>query len=91
MTKTELIAKIAEKAGTTKKDAENALAAVIESITEALSNGDRVQLTGFGTFEVRHRAARDGVNPQNKQKIKIPASNVPAFKPGKSLKDAVAD
>lgn len=90
MTKAELVSAIAEKTELTKKDSEKALAAVIESITEALKKGDKVALVGFGTFEVRARAARQGINPQTKKKIKIPATKVPAFKAGKALKEAVA-
>ena len=90
MNKSDLIANIAEKSGLTKKDADKALSAVIDSITEALKSGDKVQLVGFGTFEVRERAAREGVNPRTGDKIKIAASKVPAFKAGSALKDAVA-
>lgn len=90
MTKAELVAKIAEKADLTKKDSEIALGAVVEAISEALVAGDKVQLTGFGTFEVRERKEREGINPATKQPIKIAATKVPAFKPGKALKDAVA-
>lgn len=90
MTKAELISAIAEKTEFTKKDSEAALAAVLESITDALKKGDKVALVGFGTFEVRARAARTGINPQTKKKIKIPAAKVPAFKAGKALKEAVA-
>ncbi|MCL2037238.1 MAG: HU family DNA-binding protein [Oscillospiraceae bacterium] len=91
MTKADLVTMVAEKAGTTKKDADIALAAVIDSITEALAQGDKVQLVGFGTFEVREHAEREGVNPQTKAKIKIPATKRPAFKAGRALKEAVAD
>ncbi|MCL1788989.1 MAG: HU family DNA-binding protein [Oscillospiraceae bacterium] len=91
MTKADLITMVADKAGITKKNADVALGAVIDSITETLAKGEKVQLVGFGTFEVRERAAREGVNPQNKQKIKIPATKVPAFKAGRALKEAVAD
>ncbi|MDR0197702.1 MAG: HU family DNA-binding protein [Oscillospiraceae bacterium] len=91
MTKAELIAMVAEKAGTTKKDADAALTAIVASITEALAKGEKVQLVGFGTFEVRERAAREGVNPQTQKKIKIPATKVPRFKPGRALKEAIAD
>jgi DNA-binding protein HU-beta len=91
MTKAELITMVAEKAGTTKKDADTALTAVIDSITETLAKGDKVQLVGFGTFEVRERAARKGVNPRTKQPLDIAAAKVPAFKPGRALKEAVAD
>ncbi len=90
MTKAELVTAIANKTDLTKKNSEAALAAVLESITEALENGERVVLVGFGTFEVRARAARTGINPQTKKKIKIPAAKVPAFKAGRALKDAVA-
>ncbi|MCL2697391.1 MAG: HU family DNA-binding protein [Oscillospiraceae bacterium] len=90
MTKADLITAVAQKAELTKKDADAALTAVIDSITEALKKGEKVQLVGFGSFEVRERAAREGVNPQTQKKIKIPASKVPAFKAGKALKDAVA-
>ena len=89
MNKTELIAKIADKSGLTKKDADKALTAVIDSITEALVNADKVQLVGFGTFELRTRAERKGRNPLTKAEITIPASKVPAFKAGKALKDAI--
>ncbi len=90
MTKAELVTKVAEKADLTKKDAEKAINAVVDSIKETLANGEKIQLVGFGTFEVRERAAREGINPQTKKKIKIPASKVPAFKAGSALKDAVA-
>ena len=89
MNKTELVANVAEKAGLTKKDAEKALGAVIESIEEALVEGDKIQLIGFGTFEVKDRAARTGRNPQTGKEINIPASNTPVFKAGKALKDSV--
>jgi len=91
MTKTELVTLVAEKAGTTKKNADAALTAVIDSITETLAKGEKVQLVGFGTFEVRERAAREGVNPQTREKIKIAATKTPAFKPGRALKEAVGD
>ncbi|MEG3073808.1 MAG: HU family DNA-binding protein [Ruthenibacterium sp.] len=90
MTKVELIAKVAADADLTKKDAEKAVAAVLEGITAALKSGDKVSLVGFGTFETRHRPERKGRNPQTKQEITIPASIAPAFKAGKGLKDAVA-
>ena len=90
MTKAELINAIAEKGGLTKKDAEKSLNAVVASITDALVNGDKVQIVGFGTFEVRERKAREGINPQTKKKISIAATKVPAFKAGRALKDAVA-
>ena len=89
MNKTELIAAITEKTGFTKKDAEKAIAAVVASIEEALVKGDKVQLIGFGTFEVRERAARVGRNPQTKEEIKIAASKQPVFKAGAALKKAV--
>ena len=90
MTKAELIAAIAEKSGMTKKDADAALSAVIDTITDTLAKGDKIQLVGFGTLEVRERKAREGINPQSKSKIQIPATKVPAFKAGRALKDAVA-
>ncbi len=90
MTKTELINAVAAKAGLTKKDSEKAVAAVVEAVTEALVKGDKVALLGFGTFEVRERAARTGINPRTKETIKIAATKAPAFKAGKALKDAVA-
>ena len=89
MNKTELVAAVANKAGVSKKDAEKALAAVIDSITDALVNGDKVSLVGFGTFEVRHRAAKDAINPATKKPVHVDAKDVPAFKAGKALKDAV--
>lgn len=90
MTKVELVAKIAEDAGISKKAAEAALAATLEGITTALTKGDKVALVGFGTFETRKREARTGRNPQTGKEIKIAATTVPAFKAGKGLKDAVA-
>ena len=90
MNKTELVAAIAEKTDLTKKDAELALTAVVESITEALEKGDKVQLIGFGSFEVKNRAARTGRNPKTKEAINIPAAKVPAFKASKTLKDTIA-
>ena len=89
MNKTGLVNEIAAKAQLNKVDAKKALEATLETIAEALKNEDKVQLIGFGTFEVRHRAARKGRNPQTGAEIEIPASKVPAFKPGKALKDAV--
>lgn len=89
MTKVELIAAVAEKAGLSKKDADKAVNAAIEAITEGLKNDGKVQLVGFGTFEVRERAAREGKNPATGEKIQIAASKVPAFKAGKALKDCV--
>jgi len=90
MNKTELIAAIAEKAGLTKKDAERVLNAAFDAITGALANGDRVQVSGFGAFEVKTREARVGRNPRTKETIQIPASKNPVFKAAKALKDAVA-
>lgn len=90
MNKTELVAAIAEKTDLTKKDSEAALAAVVDAITEALIKGDKVQLIGFGSFEVKNRAARVGRNPKTKEAIEIPATRVPVFKAGKALKDVVA-
>ena len=90
MNKTELIAATAEKAGITKKDAERVLNAAIDSITAAMVAGDKVQVSGFGIFEVRNRDARVGRNPHTKETIEIPATRVPAFKASKALKDAVA-
>ena len=90
MTKTELAAKVAEKAGISKKAAAEAVDAVLATITEALDAGEKVSLVGFGTFEVRTRAARQGINPRTKENIAIPASKLPVFKAGKSLKDVIA-
>ena len=89
MNKTELVAAVAEKAGLSKKDADKAVAAVVDAIIASLKAGDKVQLVGFGTFEVKARAAREGINPLTKQKIKIAASKNPVFKAGKAFKDAV--
>lgn len=89
MNKAELITSMAEKSQLTKKDAESALKAFIDSVQEALENGDKVQLIGFGTFETRERAAREGRNPRTKESITIPASTVPVFKAGKEFKDRV--
>ena len=91
MNKTELIAEVANKAGLSRKDAEKALGAVVETITEAVVKGDKVQLVGFGSFETKQREARTGRNPQTKETIEIPATRVPVFKAGKALKDAVAE
>ena len=90
MTKTELIAITAEKAGMTKKDAEKAVSAALEAITAELAAGNRVQLAGFGTFETKTRAARTGRNPKTTETIEIPATKYPVIKAGKALKDAVA-
>ena len=89
MNKTELVAAVAQKAELSKKDAEKAVAAVIDSITAALKKGEKVQLVGFGTFEVRNRAAKQGHNPKTGEPMMVPASKLPAFKAGKALKDAV--
>jgi len=89
MNKAELITSMAEKSNLTKKDAELALKALIESVEEALENGEKVQLIGFGTFECRERAERTGRNPRTKEEIKIPASKVPVFKAGKEFKEKV--
>ena len=89
MNKAELITSMAEKSQLTKKDAESALKAFIDSVQEALENGDKVQLIGFGTFETRERAAREGRNPRTKETITIPASTVPVFKAGKVFNDRV--
>lgn len=88
MNKSELITQVSESAELSKKDATKAVDAVFEAISDALQKGDKVQLVGFGNFEVRERSARKGRNPQTGEEIDIPASKVPAFKPGKSLKDA---
>ena len=89
MNKAELIAAIAAKTGDTKKAAEASVNAFVETVTNALVEGDKVQLVGFGSFEVRKRAPRKGRNPQTKEEIKIPASKAPVFKAGKALKDLV--
>ena len=89
MNKSELIAAIATKTGDTKKGAEASLNAFVEAVTESLVKGEKVQLVGFGSFEVRKRAARKVRNPQTKEEIKIPASKAPVFKSGKALKDLV--
>ncbi|GAE89617.1 HU family DNA-binding protein [Acetivibrio straminisolvens] len=89
MNKTELVNSIASKSGLSKKNSEAALNAFIASVEEALKNGDKVVLVGFGTFEVKNRAARKGRNPQTKEEITIPASKAPVFKAGKGLKDIV--
>lgn len=89
MTKTDLIAQVAEQAGLTKVDAGRALDTLVDVITTALKKGDKVTWTGFGTYEVRKRAARMGRNPQTNAPMHIPASKTPAFKAGKTLKDSV--
>ena len=91
MNKTELIAAVAEKTDLSKKDADAAVSAVLDAITDALKAGDKIQLVGFGTFEVRNRAAKQGRNPRTGETMTVPASKVPAFKAGKALKDAVAE
>ena len=91
MNKTELIAEVALKTGLSKKDAEKALNATLDIITETLTAGDKVQLVGFGGFETKKREARMGRNPKTKESIEIPASRVPVFKAGKALKDKVAE
>ena len=90
MNKTELIAIAAESAGLTKKDTERVLNAAIDAITASLVKGEKVQLSGFGTFESKEREARVGRNPHTKESIEIPATRVPAFKASKALKDSVA-
>ena len=90
MNKTDLIQQVAEKAGLSRKDAEKGVNATFDAIAEALAGGDKVQLVGFGAFEVKSRAARIGRNPKTKESIQIPAAKVPAFKPGKALKDTVS-
>ncbi len=90
MNKTELIAAIANKAGLSKKDAEKALNATLDTVADALAAGDKVQLVGFGGFETKKREARMGRNPKTREAIEIPASCVPVFKAGKALKDKVA-
>ena len=89
MNKTDLVNAVAAETGFTKKDAEKAVASVLDQITEALKAGDKVQLVGFGTFEVRNRAAKQGHNPRTGEPMTVPASKRPAFKAGKALKDAV--
>ena len=90
MNKTELIAEVAKKCGTSKKDAEKAVNATVDTIAEALCQNDKVQLVGFGVFETKSRVARMGRNPKTKEAIEIPAARVPVFKAGRALKDAVA-
>ncbi|HBT20680.1 MAG TPA: integration host factor subunit alpha [Peptococcaceae bacterium] len=90
MNKSDLISAVAEKADLTKKDAEKAVNAIFKSIEEALARNDKVQLVGFGTFEIKERAARVGRNPRTGEEIKIPATRVPSFKAGKALREAVS-
>ena len=89
MNKTELVAAIAANAELSKKDAEKALNAFVGAVEDALKKGEKIQLVGFGTFEVRERAARECINPQTKAKVQVPASKVPAFKAGAALKNLV--
>ena len=89
MTKAELVTMVAEKADITKKEAEKAISAVVDSITETLAKGEKIQLVGFGTFEVRDRKAKQVINPQTKKMMTAPASKAPAFKAGQALKNAV--
>ncbi|WP_026342494.1 HU family DNA-binding protein [Paenibacillus fonticola] len=89
MNKSDLVNHVAESTELSKKDATKAVDAVFEAISEALQKGDKVQLVGFGNFEVRERSARKGRNPQTGEEIEIPASKIPAFKPGKALKDGI--
>ena len=89
MNKSDLIDLVAQKLESTKKDAEVSLNAVVEAIQESLVKGEKIQLIGFGSFEVRKRAARKAINPRTKEEIKVPASKSPIFKAGKALKDAV--
>ena len=89
MNKTELVTAMADQAGLTKKDAEAALKAFVDVITEGLKNGEKISLVGFGTFDVAERAAREGINPATGKKIQIAASKAPKFKAGKALKDEV--
>lgn len=89
MNKAELITAMSEKTQLSKRDTEKALVAFIDTVTEALQKGDKVSLVGFGTFEARERAARDGINPRTKQKMKILATKTPSFKAGKAFKDVL--
>ncbi len=89
MNKTELISAAAQASGVTKKDAERVINAAIDAITASLVSGDKIQISGFGIFEIREREARTGRNPRTKETVEIPASRVPAFKASKALKDAV--
>ena len=90
MNKAELIAAVAQKTGLSKKDSDRAVCAVFDSITENLKNGGKVQIVGFGAFEVRQRAAHIGRNPRTKEEVRIPATSVPAFRAGKALKDEIS-
>jgi len=91
MNKTELIAQVAEKTGLSKKDTESVINAAVDTIAATMAQGDKVQLSGFGIFEVKDRQARVGRNPKTKEAIEIPASRQPVFKPSKALKDIVAE
>ncbi len=91
MNKTELIAAVAAKTGLTKKDSEKAVSAVFGTIADTLKAGEKVSLVGFGTFDVKTRAAREGINPRTKEKIQIESSKLPSFKAGKALKDLVSE
>ena len=91
MNKTDLVNAVAETAGLSKKDSEKAINAVVDSIIDALKSGDKVQLIGFGSFEVKSRAERTGRNPRTKETIKIPAAKLPQFKAGKAFKDAISE
>ncbi len=90
MNKSELVSTVADRTGLTKKDTERTLNAIFDTITESLQAGEKVQLVGFGVFDIKERAAHVGRNPRTKQEIEIAASRVPTFKAGKALKDAVA-
>ena len=90
MTKAELINVVAQKTELSKKDSKKAVSAVVDAITEALASGDKVSLVGFGTFEVKERGERKGINPRTKEEITIAASKLPCFKAGKALKDSVS-
>ena len=90
MTKAELINAVAQKTELSKKDSEKAVVAVLDAISETLAAGEKVALVGFGTFEVKERAAREGINPRTKEKIEIPASKLPVFKAGKAPKEVVS-
>ena len=91
MNKAELIAAVAEKTGMTKKDAERAVSAVFDTVTEKLAEGERVQIVGFGAFEAKRRAPRPGRNPKTAERIEIPAAVAPTFKAGRVLKEALAE
>lgn len=90
MNKTDLVAVVAEKTGITKKEAERIVSATVDTITETLAKGEKVQISGLGAFEVKEREARMGRNPRTKQAIEIPATRLPVFKAGKALRDSVA-